>query len=126
VSRRNVDKETIASEEFVAVKSNGLVGYFGENKPSVDSPIQIKVFENYPNINYIIHGHVYIAGGLTTQNKIPCGYVDEYSDINELYPDKTVKKMLINLKGHGCFIAANSLDDFREIKFLSRILWEKD
>ena len=49
--------------------------YYGE-KPSVDTPIQIKLFNYYHNVNYMVHGHVYVDNAKMTEHKIPlwlCG-----------------------------------------------------
>jgi hypothetical protein len=127
VSRRNVDKENITNEDFVAVSNReDLVEYVGTNKPSVDTPIQVRLFNHYPNIKYMIHGHVYVKNGLETQQKVPCGYLNEFDQILKLYPDQNVTKMLINLKGHGCLMAVDSLDKFDDVEFFSRPFPEGD
>ena len=43
VSRRNVDKKRITTDDLVLTTfgKNGDVEYFGDNKPSVDTPIQL-------------------------------------------------------------------------------------
>ncbi|MEI6297915.1 MAG: class II aldolase/adducin family protein, partial [bacterium] len=70
VSRRNVDKRDVSADSFVRVKMmevSGvpIMGYYGDNsyKPSVDAPIQARLFDAFPNIKYMIHGHVYASGG---------------------------------------------------------------
>jgi hypothetical protein len=64
----------------------------------------------YKNVNYIIHGHVYIKNGIFTTNKIPCGYIEEFEEIKSLFADKNLTNFSINLKGHGCLIMAENLD----------------
>lgn len=121
VSRRNVDKTNISSKDFVAVELiNDKVYYYGENKPSVDSPIQLKLFNYYNKINYIIHGHVYIEGALTTKNKLPCGSVEEFEEIKELFSNNDLDQFCVNLKGHGCLILAKNLNYFNEINLIAR------
>lgn len=116
VTRRNVDKATLSEEDFVIAKNTitDRVYYKGANKPSVDTPIQIKLFEHYKNVNYMIHGHVYVKDGLLTSNKVPCGYLEEFDEIKELVPDATQSNFTINLRGHGCLVMANTLDYLRE------------
>lgn len=42
-------------EHFVPTYlSEYKVYYCGENKPSVDTPIQLRLYEKLPNINYMI------------------------------------------------------------------------
>jgi hypothetical protein len=112
VTKRNVDKTTLNIDDFVLVKNeiNNIVYFSGNNKPSVDTPIQLRIFDYYKNINYIIHGHVYIKNGIFTTNKIPCGYIEEFEEIKSLFADKNLTNFSINLKGHGCLIMAENLD----------------
>ena len=56
VSRRNIDKRYIGQEGFVPTKlEDNKVMYWGDYKPSVDTPIQIRLYQELPNINYMIH-----------------------------------------------------------------------
>lgn len=119
VTRRNIDKENIESSHFVEISDDeGEVCFYGKYKPSVDSPIQIKIFNNYPNINYIIHGHVYIDGAPITENKLPCGAVEEYDEISGLIKDKNIEYFAVNLKGHGCILCAKTVKQMD--KYLDR------
>ena len=102
------------SNGFVEVRTKeSRVEYYGNTKPSVDTPIQIKLFNEYPNINFIMHGHVYVDGARFTEQIIPCGVVEEYDDIAKLYSDKTVKSFAVNLKGHGCILCADSVENLK-------------
>lgn len=112
VSQRNIDKKLIETEGFVEVNPNVLdrVEYYGDRKPSVDTPIQVRLFDYYPNINYIVHGHVYIDGALKTESKVPCGFVEEFDEIVSLYPSNDEEVIVVNLRGHGCLIMTNSVE----------------
>lgn len=116
VTRRNVDKQTLNEEDFVLVENNikSVVNYKGENKPSVDTPIQIKLFEHYKNVKYMVHGHAYVKNGIFTDNKIPCGYMEEFEEIKELVKNVDSSNFKINLRGHGCLILADNLDYLKE------------
>ncbi len=121
VSRRNVDKKSLSEKDFVEVINSGdRIEYYGDLKPSVDTPIQVRIFSYYKNIKYIIHGHVYIKKAPYTHNKIPCGFLEEFNEIMALYPDKNTKHCCVNLKGHGCLIMSNHLENFETIQFLGR------
>ncbi len=112
VTQRNVDKALIETQGFVEVTtSEDCVKYFGDKKPSVDTPIQVRLFNYYRNINYMVHGHVYIENAKMTENKIPCGYVEEFEEIKELFPNRDEKIILVNLRGHGCLLMSESVDD---------------
>lgn len=114
VTRRNVDKQTLASDDFVQVESvENEVRYYGPNKPSVDTPIQIRLFNYYKNVNYMLHGHVYVKNGIMTSHKIPCGFIDEFDEIVKFMPDSSASNFIINLRGHGCLIMANNLEYFQ-------------
>lgn len=112
VTKRNVDKQTLSVEDFVLVEAGltDFVKYAGEHKPSVDTPIQIKLFDYYTNVNFIVHGHAYVEGALATHNKLPCGYVQEFDEIVDLMPNQNAANFNINLTGHGCLIMADSLE----------------
>jgi len=121
VTRRNVDKVTLSSDDFVEVKLiDNKVKYYGSQKPSVDTAIQIKLFDYYPNINYMIHGHVYIKDAFKTRSKIPCGYIEEFNEITDLFPDKNTKELFVNLKGHGCLIASDTIEKLKQAIFIGR------
>jgi hypothetical protein len=121
VSKRNVDKSRISSKDFVAVKryEDGVV-YSGDNKPSVDTPIQIRLYNYYDKIKYIIHGHVYVAGAPSTHLSIPCGYVEEVEEVKKLFPWRSTSNFCVNLIGHGCLILAEDLS------FLHRQVYARD
>lgn len=114
VSPRNSNKETLTSNDMVLYSSNNT--YSGENKPSVDSPTQIKLYELYPNINFMIHGHAIISGvgEVTTNNYRLCGDGREVNEILDVV-DTNEKSFVVNLKNHGFLIGANSLNSLNEL-----------
>ncbi len=121
ISQRNVDKTIIDSSKFVKIEKNeNAVKYYGKNKPSVDAPVQIKLYNFYSKVNYIIHGHVFVEGAPTTKKHIPCGFIEEFEEIKQIYPDKKTSNFSINLLGHGCIILAKDLSYFQEIKLIAR------
>lgn len=128
VSKRNIDKSDIDAYGFVAVsesKNRESILYYGFDKPSVDTPIQLKLYEYYKNIKYMIHGHVYILyGAEMTRGVHPCGSLEEAKEIIDLYPDPDAKRFVVNLRGHGCLIASDDLDFFNSIELCSRLFPE--
>ena len=131
ISKRNVDKTGISEKDFVACYlEDGNVAYRGENKPSVDSPVQLRLFKQLPNIDYILHGHCYIENAPMTSMAIPCGAIEEVDEtikcIKQNYNTLNNNFYVINLKGHGCLIMANAdtLDKMREVKFVVRTIPE--
>lgn len=114
VSPRNSDKETLTSDDMVLYSSNNT--YSGKNKPSVDSPTQIKLYELYPNINFMIHGHAMISdiGEVNTNNYRLCGDTREVNEILDVV-DTDEESFVINLKNHGFLIGANSLSLLDEL-----------
>jgi len=113
VTRRNVNKATLTAGDFVeATLGDKVVQYKGLNKPSVDTPVQLKLMKHFENVNYMIHGHVYVGGHdrvMWTGNKVPCGYLEEFDEIVGLLPPSATN-FVINLRGHGCLIMANDLE----------------
>ena len=130
VSKRNVNKEFISIDEFVPVYlENGKVYYCGESKPSVDTPIQVRLYEILPNINYMIHSHCYIDDAPFTQKSLPCGAIEEVKEILELLEkeynnDLNKDFYLINLLGHGSIMMSKYPEQLMNINIAGRKLPE--
>lgn len=144
VTRRNIDKKTIAADGFIETRMRNMhksiiptVEYYGDVKPSVDTPVQLMLFDAFPAVRYMIHGHVYVSGAPYTRNKIPCGYLEEFDEILEVVNenrltsgsssrtgDRLPDNFAVNLLGHGCIVLANDLSYFDEINYISRPLPE--
>jgi hypothetical protein len=123
MSKRNVDKTIISNEQFVEVafnQTNTGVDYFGDQKPSVDTPIQMKLYAAYPNVNYMVHGHVYVKDAPYTEENVPCGFLEEVGEIVRLVPDSASTNFVINLKGHGCLIMADNVEYLKTHEFITR------
>ncbi|RST60134.1 hypothetical protein D5F11_008735 [Siminovitchia terrae] len=122
VSRRNIDKRNLGLDGFVPVQKgkDGKIYYYGEYKPSVDTPIQLALYESYQNVNYMVHSHVYIEDAPFTEVAVPCGGLQEVKEIQKIFPDRTTTNVAINLIGHGSLILANSVQDIEG--FLDRYI----
>jgi hypothetical protein len=105
VSRRNSDKKRLSSDDFVKVRYQSNIEYLGLEKPSVDTAIQVNIYKNFPNINFIIHGHGYIDGMSFTKRYYPCGDLREFEEIRPLLEDNGI----LNLINHGFIIFANNI-----------------
>ena len=148
VTRRNIDKSMLDSSGFVEVRASSFtmedaraiiggtdgsksVEYCGNFKPSVDTPIQLALYDYYKNARYMIHSHVYVdqyepivvAG---TRYKevadyvVPCGAIEEIFNVIYQHPSRDDCNFAVNLKGHGFIVIANSLDYMRQIVYKSR------
>lgn len=130
VSKRNVNKEYIGIDEFVPVYlENGKIYYCGNSKPSVDTPIQVRMYEKFKNINYMIHSHCYIDGAPYTKNALPCGAIEEVQEIQNLIAesynnDYTKDFYTINLIGHGSIMMSKTPERLKNIKMIGRKLPE--
>lgn len=115
VSRRNVDKRFIGPESFVAVDSSSLdpIWYCGPHKPSVDTPVQVRLYQYYTKVRYMIHSHTYIKGELTTREPVPCGAIEEAELIKQIYPQRDRRMIAVNLLGHGSIVMADTIDALR-------------
>ena len=122
VSRRNVDKRYIDKDAFVPVKlEKGILYHYGDSKPSVDTPIQVKLYNLYPNINYMLHAHVYIDGAPFTKNNVPCGGLEEIHEIIDVAGiDFNQDFYAINLIGHGCLVMANNVEQLKNLPYIAR------
>lgn len=124
VSRRNIDKRFIDKDGFVAVDpvfdARGI-RYYGDAKPSVDTPVQVRLYHLYPAVRYMMHSHVYVDGAPMTKKVIPCGAMNEVADIMEMViPSKEATNFSINLKGHGSIVFADSIDYIKSVKYYAR------
>lgn len=129
VSQRNIDKQFISLDNFVpCYMENGKLYYCGDNKPSVDAPIQVRLYGALPNIKYIIHSHCYIDGAPFTNKSIPCGAIEEVDEvldlINREYGDRKSNFYTVNLKGHGSLLMSNEISMMENVKYISRQLPE--
>lgn len=130
VSKRNVNKEYITINEFVPVYlKDNKVYYCGESKPSVDTPIQVRLYELFPNINYMIHSHCYIQNAPFTKEALPCGALEEVNEIRNLVEeeynnDYSKDFYLINLKGHGSIMMSKNPDQLLDVNIVGRPLPE--
>ena len=136
VSRRNVDKSDINATSFVPtyLDDTNTVKYFGENKPSVDTPVQLRLYKYFPWANYMIHAHCYVdiqdisdVMGFSTTQPIPCGAIEEVDEILERYVfwddlwksyhnGETPRLLAINLVGHGCILIAKDIEILKELQ----------
>lgn len=121
VSRRNVDKRFIDKDNFVATKLvDGKVYYCGENKPSVDTPVQLRLYEKLPNINFMVHSHCYAEDALTTKTPVPCGAIEEVDEILNVIGDFNKDFYVVNLIGHGCIVMSSDVEKMRKVRFTER------
>lgn len=121
VSGRNIDKQFIQPEDFVAVNAGKLsVEYYGGTKPSIDTPIHVLMYDFYNNVNYIVHGHAYVEDAPFTLNNVPFGAVQEADEIFDLYPRADNVDFAVNLIGHGFVALARDFDFFRKLTYIPR------
>jgi hypothetical protein len=115
MSARNISKERITPEDFVYTKQiSGEVFYHNDIKPSVDTPIQLGLYNYFKNINFLIHGHAYIKDAVTTEKYFPCGDLREFLEITSLI-HPSANKIIINLKNHGFLIGTSDLDQLTDL-----------
>jgi ribulose-5-phosphate 4-epimerase/fuculose-1-phosphate aldolase len=127
VSQRNIDKRYIGPEGFVPTEmtDDGHIVYYSDNKPSVDTPIQLRLYQALPNINYMVHAHVYAETATYTENNVPCGGLEEVQEILSVIGNWNTDFEVINLIGHGCIIMADSVEKLKDVKFKKREVPEK-
>lgn len=130
VSKRRIYHQYITKDDFLATyMQDGKLFYTGDEKPSVDTPVHIKLYEQLKNINYILHSHNYINEAVFTKTAIPCGAIEESDEIIrtilKYYGSLDLNKYAINLKGHGSFILGNTIDDIKNINYIGRPLPER-
>lgn len=113
VSARNTDKTSLSSDDMVQVTTiDGKLRYFGDRKPSVDTPVQMALYNELPGINYFIHGHAFIKGVPTTEHYYPCGDMREVPEILKVIKGEAG---VINLKNHGFLIYSDTIERLENI-----------
>ena len=130
VSKRTVTNKYIQNDDFVPmIKKNGKLYYQGNFKPSVDSPIQMALYEHLPNINYILHSHCYIDNAVFTSKNYPCGAIEEVEEIlktiKEHYKTFDNDFYMINLIGHGSYVLGKTVKDIENVVYVGRKIPEK-
>jgi hypothetical protein len=121
VSQRNVDKRFIGPEAFVAVQQGkDGVEYYGPNKPSVDTPVQLALFGWFSHVKFMLHSHTYIEDAPFTQDVLPCGAIEEVEQILLASTDAEARDFAVNIKGHGSICLAESLDFFSKVNWVPR------
>jgi len=115
VSPRNTDKESLSPEDMV-LYFGATDSYCGDRKPSVDSPVQVRLYKQMPNINFMIHGHAQIGieGAVMTKHYTLCGDINEADEILKVV-DKDANSFIINLLGHGFLVGASSVDQLERM-----------
>jgi len=68
----------------------------------------------------MIHGHVYVKNALRTINKVPCGALEEFDEIANLFPGNWNTNFVVNLRGHGCLVLAGELSFLKRIELQGR------
>ena len=118
VSARNVDKQRIEADDMVLVYQNGdgSLAYFGDRKPSVDAPIQLCLYQRFPFIGCMLHGHAYVSGAPMTEEYFACGDLREFT---EIMPLLEVGHRAINLRNHGFLLVGSSAADLAALWLVS-------
>ena len=131
VSERDVDKSVIDIDHFVATYSFNVdeTFYYGPKKPSKDTIVQSQLYKMFPNINYMVHSHCYAEDGAWTKMPVPCGAIDEITEVmyamKDYNDDYSGTYYKFNLKVHGCLILGATLDDMKQTQYITRNLPER-
>jgi hypothetical protein len=119
VSARNTNKETLTADDFVLVSGDV---YYGDKKPSVDTPLQLEIYKRFPDIRYMIHGHAFVQGAQATEKYFPCGDMRELGEV----VDFLIRgQRIINLKRHGFLIVASSLVELKRYATYNNFFGDK-
>ena len=121
VSKRNINKCSIGDNGFVRVNTGGdCVLYYGDHKPSVDTPIQLALYGMFPRINFMLHSHTYVADAPFTTKIVPCGALQEVDEIQAIVPSAQCNWFFINLRGHGSLCAVEQYSMLSNIRYVAR------
>lgn len=116
VSKRNINKQFIELDNFVpCYMDNDKLMYCGDEKPSVDTPVQIRLYEQLPQMKYMLHSHCYIKDAPFTSTAVPCGAIEEVDFVMQTITENKWENkdwIAINLRGHGALIMWDNMDRF--------------
>ena len=107
-SPRNTDKRFVTIKDLVLTDNQY---YYGNRKPSVDTPVQIELYQQMPKINWIIHGHAYIKNAPITEKYLPCGDMREVVEVHRVI--RKINTNRINLKNHGFLLIGKNVEDMQ-------------
>ena len=125
VSKRDIDKRDIGIAGFVPVSlaSEHVVEYYAikgnEPKPSVDSPINLRLYNQLPHIRYMLHSHTYVEEAPFTANVLACGDLREAAEVM-LLVNPGASFFAVNLRGHGSLVGASAPEMLRYVKYVAR------
>lgn len=125
VSKRDIDKRDIGIAGFVPVSltNEHMIEYYAikgnESKPSVDSPINLRLYHQLPHINYMLHSHTYVEEAPFTSEVLTCGDLREACEVMKLV-DAGAKFFSVNLRGHGSLVGATKPEMLRNVKYVAR------
>lgn len=121
VSKRDIDKRDIGAAGFVPVnlESEHRIEYWGPSKPSVDSPINLHLYNQLPRIRYMLHSHTYVQGAPFTSEVLACGDLREAAAVLDLVSDQA-SVFHVNLRGHGSLVGAEHPDLLRLVRYVAR------
>ncbi len=114
VSPRNSNKSELETSDLVVIAEGKIDSDLP--KPSVDTPVQLALYDHFKNINYMIHGHAFFTENVrTTDNYYACGDMREVSSIINAIGNPEATSFVINLKNHGYLIATNTVEQMEAI-----------
>lgn len=129
VSQRNLDKRAIDADGFIPVGLDLQPAFDGGSKlraydlrmrkPSVDTPVQIRLYRAFPWAKYMLHGHVYVPGACYTDRCYPCGDLREVDEILRCV-NGTTQSFALNLRGHGFIAVSEGLDFIKGLSYVAR------
>ena len=128
VSKRNTDKTHLTPKEMIPATRNtmGNITAYSTDKPSVDTPVHLRLYQAMPNLNFFIHDVP------TTEHYYACGDLREANELFKLIStNANVSSQVgaINLCNHGFFLYAETLEQLQilvnSLKFTEKPIAEQ-
>jgi hypothetical protein len=112
-SPRNVDKRRIGPDDCIIVSPPYYVDLKARvRKYSVDAPCQVALYQQFPNIHFMIHGHAEIIDQPYTRNYYPCG---DLREVEEIAREFRKGFRAVNLKNHGFLLASKNICEMENL-----------
>jgi hypothetical protein len=109
-------KDFIKPEDLIPIRLSDdklKVLYSSHRKPSVDTPVQLALYNYYKNIHFFIHGHAIINNAIETEHYYPCGDMREVSAVIKAFDNPTARLIILNMKNHGFLLGTETADEMR-------------
>lgn len=129
VSPRQIDKGKMQPQDAILAGFSGIeVKYYGQGKPSTDTPVCVILYEHLPCLRSLLHFHgLWGRMSATTTFPYPCGALAEVAEIMVAYFEREKQspnplfcaqplELAIELLHHGALLGFEDIDQVKQMR----------